>query len=53
MMTHSPLHDGSIGLLDEALRQWLPAAWRIRTQSAITTVDSQPEPDLAVADLLP
>jgi hypothetical protein len=48
MMTHNPLHDGSIDLLDEALRQWLPTGWRIRTQSAISTVDSEPEPDLVV-----
>ncbi len=48
MMTHTPRHDGSIDLLDEALRQWLPAGWRIRTQSAISTADSEPEPDLVI-----
>ena len=48
MMTHNPRHDGSIDLLDEALREMLPTGWRIRTQSAISTVDSEPEPDLVV-----
>jgi len=47
-MTRSPGHDRSIELVDEALRRILPTGWRIRIQSAITTSDSEPEPDLAV-----
>jgi Uma2 family endonuclease len=47
-MMHNPLHDATIELLDDGLRPRLPAPWRIRIQSAITTIDSEPEPDLAI-----
>lgn len=47
-MPHNPNHDGTIELLDEVLRKWLPMGWRIRIQSAVTTDDSEPEPDVAV-----
>jgi len=47
-MNHNPAHDGTIDLLEDALRSHLPDGWRIRIQSAITTVDSEPEPDLAI-----
>ncbi len=46
---HSPEHDGVVDLAQEALRRRLPAAWRVRVQSAITTQESEPEPDIAVA----
>jgi Uma2 family endonuclease len=45
---HSPPHDGTIGLAEESIRHRLPAGWRIRVQCAITTDDSEPEPDLAI-----
>ena len=47
-MIHNPAHDATIELLDELLRPLLPAGWRIRIQSVITTADSEPEPDLAI-----
>lgn len=47
-MTHNPLHDMIIDLAQDALRARLPAGWRLRIQSAITTGDSEPEPDLAI-----
>lgn len=47
-MPHNPSHDGTIELLEEVLRQSLPSGWRIRIQSAVTTTDSEPEPDLAI-----
>lgn len=47
-MTHLPPHDVSVDLTDEALRVALPKGWRTRVQSAITTRDSEPEPDIAV-----
>lgn len=47
-MTRSPAHDVAIELVDAALRAVLPAGWRVRIQSAITTSDSEPEPDLAL-----
>lgn len=47
-MAHNPPHDSMIDLAYGALEAFLPAGWYIRTQSAITTDDSEPEPDLAV-----
>ncbi|MCY2994127.1 MAG: Uma2 family endonuclease [Planctomycetota bacterium] len=47
-MPHKPSHDATIDQTDEILRGQLPTGWRIRIQSAITTDDSEPEPDLAV-----
>lgn len=47
-MPRGPRHDASLDQLHEALRESLPAGWRVRVQSAITTADSEPEPDLAV-----
>lgn len=47
-MTHKPPHDALVGILDDALRALLPAAWKVRVQSALTTASSEPEPDLAI-----
>ena len=47
-MPHRPSHDATIDQTDEVLRGQLPTGWRMRIQSAITTDDSEPEPDLAV-----
>jgi Uma2 family endonuclease len=47
-MPHNPSHDGTIELTQEALQRRLPSGWRIRIQSAVTTGDSEPEPDVAV-----
>jgi Uma2 family endonuclease len=47
-MPHKPSHDATIDQADEVLRGSPPAGWRMRIQSAITTDDSEPEPDLAV-----
>jgi Uma2 family endonuclease len=47
-MVHNPPHDATVDLVHELLRDLLPAGWRIRIQSAITTSDSEPEPDLAI-----
>lgn len=47
-MTHSPMHDAVVDLVDEALRRLLPRGWRTRVQSAATTATSEPEPDVAV-----
>ena len=44
----SPRHDSTIELANEALRRVLPDGFRVRVHSAITTADSEPEPDLAV-----
>ncbi|HXG09571.1 MAG TPA: Uma2 family endonuclease [Gemmataceae bacterium] len=48
-MPHSPPHDGTVWLVQTALLARLPPQWILRVQSAITTLDSEPEPDLVVA----
>ncbi len=48
-MSHNPPpHDACVELVEEAIRPKLPAGWRLRIQSAITTDDSEPEPDFVV-----
>lgn len=45
---HNPPHDSTIDQAQELLEGILPAGWRVRIQSAITTPDSEPEPGVAV-----
>jgi Uma2 family endonuclease len=47
-MTRNPPHEVALGLAGDAIDGRLPAGWHVREQSAITTADSEPEPDLAV-----
>ncbi|HEY2252910.1 MAG TPA: Uma2 family endonuclease [Planctomycetaceae bacterium] len=47
-MTHNPLHDGVIQIVSKRLERHLPPQWSTRIQSAITTADSEPEPDIAI-----
>jgi Uma2 family endonuclease len=47
-VTRHPPHDNAIELITDLLAVLLPAGWRRRVQLAITTADSQPEPDFAV-----
>ncbi|MFN4260979.1 MAG: Uma2 family endonuclease [Gemmataceae bacterium] len=47
-VTHTPSHDVSIDLTTDALRKVLPTGWRVRVRSAVTTSDSELQPDLAV-----
>ena len=48
-MPRNPQHDGTIQIASERIREILPNGWVIRSQSAITTEDSEPEPDLCIA----
>jgi hypothetical protein len=48
-MPRNPPHDGTVWLVQTALLPLLPREWILRVQSAITTADSEPEPDLVVA----
>lgn len=48
-MPHDPVHDGTIQLVEDALRALLPSGWCLRVQSALTLSTSEPEPDVAVA----
>jgi len=47
-MSRDPLHDAYLAQGRRLLNFRLPAGWHIRVQSAVTTLDSEPEPDLAV-----
>jgi Uma2 family endonuclease len=47
-MTRKPPHDATVELVSNLLRGHLPQGWRVREEKAITTVESEPEPDLAV-----
>ncbi len=48
-VTHNPPHDESVWKTQTRLARVLPASWIIRVQSAITTDDSEPEPDIVIA----
>ena len=47
-MPRNPRHDRTIQRMLRPLMRVIPADWDIRIQSAVTLLDSQPEPDFAV-----
>src|SRR5262245_50076512 len=47
-MTQHPPHVVASGLIQDALARLLPADWHVRAGNPVTTVDSEPEPDLTV-----
>jgi Uma2 family endonuclease len=47
-MPRDPVHDAAVEIALKLLQARMPAGWRVRPQCAMTTVDSEPEPDLAV-----
>jgi Uma2 family endonuclease len=47
-MGHNPPHDVVVKLVSALLDRALPDRWHTRVQSAITTADSEPLPDIAV-----
>jgi Uma2 family endonuclease len=47
-MMKNPPHDTSLTLTQYAVADLLPAGWMVRVQCAVTTGDSEPEPDVAV-----
>ncbi len=47
-MPRNPPHDGTIDIVDAAVRPRVPSGWLLRVQQAIVLADSQPEPDFAV-----
>lgn len=47
-MPHSPVHGGTIQIVQKRLQAQLPSAWETRIQLPILTDDSEPEPDVAV-----
>jgi Uma2 family endonuclease len=46
-MARNPPHDCAVGKSARLLTRVLPLPWIVRVQSAITTPDSEPEPDIA------
>ena len=47
-MSGTPQYDGTLSFLIEALRDYLPVAWRIRCRLSITLPDGQHVPDFAI-----
>jgi Uma2 family endonuclease len=47
-VTKNPVHDSTVDRVQELLRDRLKG-YRVRVQSAITTADSEPEPDVVAA----
>lgn len=47
-MTRKPIHDAIIQQLIASAAGWCPTGWSVRPRCAITTLRSEPEPDLAV-----
>jgi Uma2 family endonuclease len=47
-MPRNPPHDGTIQIVRDSLAASLPPHWTLRIQSAVTLLDSEPEPDLAL-----
>ena len=47
-MPRNPPHDLAMQRLQRTFQRLLPEPWLCFTQSAITTTDSEPEPDLAI-----
>lgn len=48
-MSRNPPHDAAVNRARRRIERALPPGWIARIQSAITTADSEPEPDVAVA----
>jgi Uma2 family endonuclease len=47
-MTRNPPHDLALGLAEDEISKRLPPSWFRRGQSAATTQDSEPEPDITI-----
>ncbi|HEX8203864.1 MAG TPA: Uma2 family endonuclease, partial [Isosphaeraceae bacterium] len=47
-MTKHPPHVIATGLIHDALRGMAPAGWFVTQEGPVTTLDSEPEPDLAL-----
>lgn len=47
-MNHNPPHDLALMLVEKKLRCCIPSNMLLRIQMPISTVDSEPEPDLAI-----
>ena len=48
-MARNPPHDWTLSNLTTLLMRLIPDAWRVRCQMALTTPESEPEPDINIA----
>jgi Uma2 family endonuclease len=46
--TRNPPHDLALGLTEDEIGRRLPASWFRRDQSAVSTTQSEPEPDIVI-----
>ena len=46
--SRNPVHDSVLNRTRRRVERVLPPGWMVRVQSAVTTIDSEPEPDVAV-----
>jgi len=49
-MPKNPAHSYANSLVDGSLTKILPSGWHLRIQDPITTLESEPEPDIAVVE---
>lgn len=47
-MPHDPIHDACVATLRRLIDALLPPGFHVRVQSAVTSSDSEPEPDIAL-----
>lgn len=47
-VTHNPPHDWTVTQIAQRVAPLLGADWLVRVQCAVSTIDSEPEPDIAV-----
>jgi Uma2 family endonuclease len=48
-LPRTPPHDTTIHLIQSVLHDLIPAGWLLRNQATVALLDSQPEPDFAIA----
>lgn len=47
-----PIHGYIVGLINETFQKILPSGWIVRCQLPVTTLRSEPEPDIAILNAL-
>jgi Uma2 family endonuclease len=47
-VSRNPVHDAAVDLAEQLLAAVMPAGWYVRGQKALTTGDSEPEPDVVI-----
>jgi Uma2 family endonuclease len=52
-VSRNPVHDAAVDLAEQLLAPLLPSGWYVRGQKALTTRDSEPEPDVVIVRGVP